>query len=192
MRKFLILTLLGSAYFLSSGCAPQKDSGFGVTLGSNQVILLNTGAKSCQAIHSNSSSSTTVADDVGAIYFSIPKLTVSWTGTNPLVIQYISVTLKSASLTDNEFNCIIGGDSLLYTWYAATQSSQNYTSVSINSGTETNGCPIKCGSVTIKDKKKDAYGTGYVFVYALTKDTEGNDTPVTGEGYVQFEYRGVR
>ncbi|GIL18052.1 MAG: hypothetical protein BroJett040_18030 [Oligoflexia bacterium] len=189
MKKALVLMLAASAYYLSSGCAPSQGTGFDVSLGSSQVILLNTSTKSCQALYA--SNTTTTTDDISAVYFSIPKLTITWTGAQPLVVQYISIGLSSAQLGGSEFSCIVGGDTLLYTWYGSGVTTTT-TSLTINSGAETNACPIKCGSVTVSDKKKDAYGSGTVFVYGLTKDGSGNDVPVSGESYIQFEYKGVK
>lgn len=170
---------------LNSSCDPILNQGFDVTFSTKSVTLIDSSTYSCQALNTGGTSA-----DVGAIYFQLPQVTINWLKTQTLTVHWINLKLRSGSLSGGKYDCMISGDSLLYTWYSSSGAS--YTSVTMtnssSSALRSNSCPIKCGGVSFTDKTHDVYGTGTVYIYG-TYDENGTTKPVTSESYIDFYYK---
>lgn len=198
MRKMIIPLALGLAVLSTLSCGSQGGNGdmSSSTSGSN-VYLVDAARKSCKALADAAASSTTASDDVTAISFSMPQVTITVPTSRRVKIQYVAITLTGSALSGGKYNCPkISGDSLLSSFMQVSgKPAYNGTDLIMPSATQTapaygdtSKCNITCGGVTMEHPEKSASGSGRIVVYGENLD---DGSGVTSDSYFQWDYTGT-
>ncbi len=213
---FLFILAWGS---ILATCQSTTNSGFDVSTGGSNVVLIASTDSSCQGL----SSTPDVA--IAATYFKLPSLTISWKKMEyPLTIQWIQFTAASPDINNGQqFTCQIAGVDLLWVWTynwadassgTAAPACPLLTSVTfggtinpnprvsppgapgasktdcINKATLQSYCPLKCGGIAMTEPSQSSSGTITMKVFA-TYEKGGETIPVIVNKGIGYSYQGI-
>lgn len=184
-------TILLGAVALLCSCQPYngEDEGGGgltVTLGSNEMILLDAPARSCRAELEAATS-----DDVAPLHMNMRRLGITWDGeaNTSLRVIYVKLNIVSGGLSNNERPITIASQDL--------SCLMNFTLA------ETVVLPVTPQFTFMKDLligglkatdtdlRRSFSGSVNVIVYALKKKAGGDETPLVGRASARFNFQGI-
>ncbi len=191
-------------------CSATSDStGLTITLGANQVTMINASSSSCAGINSG-----TPDTAVAGVYFSLQNMSVAWTKTPPLTIQWIQFSATTPAINGGQpFSCMIASTDLLNAWVqrwnvldpttglqvcgpavvapqdvTITASSPNVPTCDV--AATVSSCPFKCGGITMTNPKQSSSGAIQVEIYATYPSGGGNLTSIVKYETMTFFYQG--
>ena len=210
--NFKSLLFVSLAFVTLSGCNNTKGSGdLSVSLKGSKVYLVDTSVKSCKALADENRSGSSGSEDLSALSFKLPELTISTADSHPVRIIYIDVRLTGDGLSSKSYtNCKIANDALASA-FTQSLSYMNQAGNVIPDGLpiyvgadlvfpvvdlsakqaqygKKTICELRCGGVTIADPTRNTSGSGRVIVYA--QDLQ-DDVPLIADAFIQWEYAGT-
>ena len=187
-KPFLILGSLILSLAMAS-CGGGEDGDFPFVLQNDQLNLLNASSRSCR-LQSDPANFGSQADDLTAAVLNIGKITITWSGSDNLVIDHMTITMKADGFNNGQaFSTTVSGSDLAYLWWQTPVSGQAPpTAVSFAPSTAitTNpNCAFSIGNIPITDKTKSISGQGSI----LISGTYGT-SPVQSTQYFSFTFVG--
>lgn len=202
MKHWKVLIVSMAAMVLLPNCS-QTESALEATLSPSRTYVINATAKSCITKKTEDPTNPS-PNDVGAAFFQLQYLTVSWPDTTKtLIVASIRLKFQGPFFSGGSYTCEFAGDNLLAlndTWYskgeaavggpeiasykAPTDAAQRYTpatSVSIT-------CPIICGGI---DATKGFQAAGTVDIIGFSRNAStGELVPERTTGFLSIESLG--
>ena len=175
MKKTLLLIIQVAALGLAlSSCSGSSGQDFPFSIQNDQLNLLNASARSCR-LQSDPTNFGTQPDDLTAPTMNIGKLSVTWTGKDVLVIDHVTITLKSDGFTGGQPSSqVIAGSDLAYLWWQTPGvGTAPPTTVTLNPPAvggapivySTNSlCSFAIGNIPLTDKTKSISGQGTILI----------------------------
>ncbi|CAE78813.1 hypothetical protein AB1A81_03985 [Bdellovibrio bacteriovorus] len=200
MRHWKVLMLALVAVALPN-CA--QEAGQLSTSGSpSRTYVINASAKSCITKRTEDSSNPS-PNDVGAAFFQVQYLNVSWPNTQKtLIVASIRLKFQGGQFSGGNYVCEFAGDNLLAlndTWWskgeaavggpeiasykAPTDAAQRYTPAQTVPIT----CPIVCGGLSASTAFQ---ASGVIDIIGFSRDTNGELTPERTTGFISIESLG--
>ena len=207
-----LLLLLLSAFLVT--CNTSGSSGFSATLSQNQVTIINSTTGACSAAY------TGVADSsVGASFFILNNITISWNMKYPLTIQWVEFYTTDPNISNGApFTAIFGGTDLSWAWQynfencASGACVAQCTLLPITFGGTANPnplpgppssascsqtvnfqsyCGFRVGGVSMTNPHQSAAGAMGVKIYATYDEGNGNIVPTIIYKTLSYQYQGI-
>lgn len=184
MRSQLLRALWLLCFVLVGSCGQKDDSDLTVSLKSDQVILINTGGKSCTLQLQDP----TATADLSPVKAIVGSVSLNWSGEEAFELLYLKFTFLTVGDSNENYSTEISGVDMGYLFNEAPGA---VTLAANSAKTSTTDCSLEIGGIGILNKSVSRSGQGSVLAYGITTK-DGKVEAVTAQSYFSYQFDGIQ
>ena len=176
------LFLVGVLFFSSMAFADLAPGSFKIDVPSSKLFLFDQQGQSCKVQILSPISPA----DIMPMKLVLKYLRMNWTGSTPLLLDYMKVTLTSPQINYGEQTFFISGSELSYLWMGSP--GLPVFSPQAAAYTTAPACIFEMGDIVTKNRSEFISGTGKIRLSATYKGDDGTTwVPISAETSFSFE-----